>query len=67
MINPSFEELEKISHSRYAISVIVSKRARRIIAGSKPLIECPRDSAVTTALEEVLEGKVVAIVEEETE
>lgn len=65
MINPSFEELSKISNSRYAISVMVSKRARRIIAGSKPMAEEKRDSAVTTALEEILEGKVVAVEDKE--
>ncbi|MDO5649246.1 MAG: DNA-directed RNA polymerase subunit omega [Gallicola sp.] len=65
MINPSFEELSKISNSRYAISVMVSKRARRIIAGSEPLADVKRDSAVTQALEEIVEGKVVAVEDEE--
>ena len=37
MINPSFKELEKIDKSRYALVVMTSKRARRIVNGSKNL------------------------------
>lgn len=65
MINPSFEELAKISNSRYAISVMVPKRARRIIAGSEPMADVKRDSPVTQALEEIVEGKVFAVENED--
>lgn len=58
MINPSFKELERISGSRYAICVIASKRARRIIDGSEPLVKSKTDNPVTTAISEIMDGKV---------
>lgn len=39
MINPSFDEIKKVNNSRYAIAMIISKRARKIQEGSKPLID----------------------------
>lgn len=59
MINPSFEELEKIHISRYAIVVMASKRSRRIVDGSKPLIQTKNKKPVSIAIEEIMEGKVV--------
>ncbi|MDO5018284.1 MAG: DNA-directed RNA polymerase subunit omega [Lagierella massiliensis] len=58
MINPSFKELERINNSRYAVCVIASKRARKIIDGSKPLAKNKTKNPVTTALTEIMEGKV---------
>lgn len=29
MINPSFDEIKKVNNSRYAIAMIISKRARK--------------------------------------
>lgn len=58
MINPSFKELERISGSRYAICVIASKRARRIIDGSEPLVKSKTGNPVTTAISEIMDGKV---------
>lgn len=59
MINPSFEELEKINISRYAIVVMTSKRSRRLVDGSKPLINTKNKKPVSIAIEEIMEGKVV--------
>ena len=59
MINPSFEELEKIHVSRYAIVVMASKRSRRIVDGSKPPIQTKNKKPVSIAIEEIMEGKVV--------
>lgn len=58
MINPSFEELRKINDSRYAIVMITSKRAKRLVEKSKPLIETNSQKPVTIALEELMQGKI---------
>ncbi len=58
MINPSFKDLEKISNSRYAICIMASKRARKIINGSQPLIKTKDKNSVTIAIKEIMEGKV---------
>lgn len=58
MINPSFEELRKINDSRYAIVMITSKRAKRLVEKSKPLIETSSQKPVTIALEELMQGKI---------
>lgn len=58
MINPSFKELEKVSNSRYAICVMASKRARKIINGSEPLVKTKDKNPVTIAIEEIMEDKV---------
>ena len=59
MINPSFKELEKISKSRYEISIMAAKRAKAIVDGSKPLVEDGDGvKPVTIAINEIMEGKV---------
>ena len=58
MINPSFKELEKINNSRYAICVMASKRARKLIDGATPLVKSKGKNPVTIAIEEIMEGKV---------
>lgn len=58
MINPSFKELEKVSNSRYAICVMASKRARKLINGSEPLIKTKDKNPITIAIEEIMEDKV---------
>lgn len=58
MINPSFRELEKIDKSRYALVIMTSKRARRIVNGSKPLMETEAQKPITQALQEIVSEKV---------
>ncbi len=59
MIIPSFEQLEKITDSRYSLSVLVSKRARKIVNGADPLIETENTKAVSIAIEEAVKGAIV--------
>ncbi|MDO5026392.1 MAG: DNA-directed RNA polymerase subunit omega [Tissierellia bacterium] len=59
MNNPSFKELSEISPSRYEISMMCAKRARRIVNGSAPLTKEVESKPVTQALREVMERKVV--------
>nr|WP_072514197.1 DNA-directed RNA polymerase subunit omega [Ndongobacter massiliensis] len=65
MINPSFKELSEVSPSRYEICVLVMKRARRIIEGSKPLVESEAAKPVTLALDEIMAKKVHEVPTEE--
>lgn len=58
MINPSFKKLSEINNSRYALCVIVSKRARMLIDGKETKLKKAKAQPVTTALEEVMEKKV---------
>lgn len=58
MINPSFKKLSEINNSRYALCVMVSKRARMLIDGKDTKLKKPKAQPVTTALEEVMEKKV---------
>lgn len=58
MINPSFKKLSEINNSRYALCVVVSKRARMLIDGKDTKLKKAKAQPVTTALEEVMEKKV---------
>lgn len=58
MINPSFQELEKISKSRYEIAMMAAKRAKQIISGDKPLVKGQGSKPVTIALSEIMSDKV---------
>lgn len=59
MINPSFKQLDDVSESRYEVCIMVSKRARKIVSGSKPLTKKIQVKPVTQALSEVIEKKVL--------
>ena len=50
MINPSFKKLSEINNSRYALCVMVSKRARMLIDGKETKLKKAKDQPVTTAL-----------------
>ena len=58
MINPSFKKLSEINNSRYALCVMVSKRARMLIDGKDTKLKKAKAQPVTTALEEAMEKKV---------
>lgn len=58
MLNPSFNELAKRGDSRYTLVMLTAKRARKIIEGSKPLVETSSKKPVSIALQEVLEGRI---------
>ena len=58
MINPSLDSLVKKVDSKYTLVVLAAKRAREIMDGQQPLIECRSNKPVTIALEEVAQGKI---------
>ncbi len=58
MLNPSFRDLAERGDSRYTLAILIAKRARKIVDGSKPLVETESKKPVSIALEEVLSGKI---------
>lgn len=68
MLRPSYSELmdminndQKIDMkitSRYTIVIAAAKRARQIIDGAMPLSYARSDKAVSTAINEMYEGKL---------
>lgn len=44
--------------SKYTLVVLVAKRAREILTGSEPLVECKSSKPVTIALEEIVQEKI---------
>lgn len=57
MINPSVVDLVKKTGDRYSVVVITAKRARQIIAGSRPLIDSDITKPLTIAINELDEDK----------
>jgi DNA-directed RNA polymerase subunit omega len=57
MINPSVVDLVKKAGDRYSVVVITAKRARQIIAGSRPLIDSDITKPLTIAINELDEEK----------
>lgn len=80
MLHPSYNELiekvndsveageEPIVNSRYSIVIAAAKRARQLIAGDESLIDdATSDKPLSTAVEELYEGKVHIIGEEDVD
>jgi DNA-directed RNA polymerase subunit omega len=69
MLRPSYSELmESLNNdkkvdsqitSRYTIVIATAKRARQIIDGANPLTYAPTDRAVSIAVKELSEGKLL--------
>ena len=61
IIKPGLNELMKIEgvNSRYELVIGVSKRARKLARNeASPLVEAKKDKFVSTAVEEMVAGKV---------
>lgn len=76
MIHPSYSELLQavnsgevdeapLVNSRYSIVLATSKRARQIIAGEETLVPSKGKKALSIAVQELYEGKVKIMPEEE--
>ena len=66
MVKPSVTELLESVDNRYTLAVMTSKRARQIAAGDQPMTKVKEESAVTLAVNEIAEGKVRKVDQEET-
>ena len=58
MVNPSTDSMLKKIHSRYALVVLASKRARELLSGAPCHVENRANKFVTNAMEEINEGKI---------
>lgn len=67
IVKPTVVELLTKAKNRYELVIATSKRARQIAAGDKPLTSVNEVSPVTLAANEIAEGKVEIIRDEETE
>ena len=65
VVNKDIEEGEtKIVNSRYSIVLATSKRARQLIDGELPLVNArSEENPLSTAMEELNEGKLKIIAE----
>lgn len=67
MVKPTVPELLTKSKNRYELVIATSKRARQIAAGEKPLTKVNEVSPVTLAANEIAEGKIKIVRNEELE
>lgn len=77
MLHPSYSDLMKVVNSevetgeapvvnsRYSIVMATSKRARQIIAGNDPLISARDSKPLSIAVEELNQGKIKLLSDEE--
>ena len=67
MVKPTVAELLAKADNRYELVIATARRARQIAAGDKPKTEVKETSPVTLAANEIAEGKVTIIEEDEDE
>lgn len=77
MLHPSYSDLMKVVNSevepgeapvvnsRYSIVMATSKRARQIIAGEEPLVNMKGAKPLSIAVEELNQGKIKILSDEE--
>ncbi|MCR5654142.1 MAG: DNA-directed RNA polymerase subunit omega [Lachnospiraceae bacterium] len=79
MIHPSYSELmnklnaevepgeTKVVNSRYSIVMATSKRARQLIDGAEPYVDAAGKKPLSVAVEELNEGAIKILNEDEDE
>lgn len=67
IVRPTVTELLKKSKNRYELVIATSKRARQIAIGDEPLTKVKEESPVTLAANEIAEGKVTIVNNENEE
>ena len=77
MLHPSYSDLMKVVNSevepgeapvvnsRYSIVMATSKRARQIIAGDEPLVTAKNKKPLSIAVEELNQGQIKILGDEE--
>ena len=67
IVKPTVTELLKKSKNRYELVIATSKRARQIAMGDEVLTKVKEESPVTLAVNEIAEGKVSIVKDEEVQ
>ena len=67
IVKPTVTELLTKAQNRYELVIATARRARQIASGDEPLTNVKEESAVTLAANEIAEGKIQIIEEEEKE
>lgn len=67
IVKPTVVELLTKAQNRYELVIATSKRARQIASGATPLTSVNEVSPVTLAANEIAEGKVQIVRDEEQE
>ena len=76
MLLPSYAELMQVVYeeaegdtpvvnSRYSIVMATARRARQLIDGAEPLVAAKLDKALSVAVDELNQGKIKILVDEE--
>lgn len=58
MDQPSIDLLRQKVDSRFTLVVAAAKRARQLLDGAPPLVECSSNKPVSIALKELAEDKI---------
>ena len=67
MLYPAIGELEKVTHSRYALVIITAKRARQLLEASETNKIPLSDKPVKLAIQDIASGKVTYKLEDSRE
>lgn len=67
MIPPSTKDLMGVAHSKYAVVVAVARRARMLSEESKNNENYRLSTVVTTAMEEIMNGKITILENEDSQ
>ena len=65
IMKPTVTELLQKTQNRYELVIATSKRARQIAMGDPTLTKVKEESPVTLAANEIAEGKVTVVKDEE--
>ena len=77
MLHPSYSDLMAVANSeveqgeqpvvqsRYSIVLATAKRARQIVRGTAPLVDCKSKKALSVAVEELYAGQVKIVGDED--
>ncbi len=65
MVKPTVNDLLKKAENRYELVIATSKRARQLSMGAEALTDKKEESNVTLAADEIAEGKVTIVKEEQ--
>ncbi|MDO5036889.1 MAG: DNA-directed RNA polymerase subunit omega [Tissierellia bacterium] len=55
---PSFDQLSKITDSRYSAVMLIAQRARQLLDGDDQLVDLDSNKPVSIAMEEAVQGKI---------